>query len=112
MLTSTRHVRSSEMVHHIRLLITAASSPKKPTTTLTLEQRNLFSVAYKNLVTPQRTAYRTISWILEREQRKKHERAVRLCEVERERVGREVVTSCEEVIEVSPALFWSSLILA
>lgn len=48
--------RNEDMVHHVRALVTMG-------TDLTLEERNLFSVAYKNVVGSRRTAWRAIQGI-------------------------------------------------
>jgi hypothetical protein len=86
----------AEMIRHLRSVITTSSSK----TPLSHDERNLFSVAYKNLVTPRRTSLRVITYIHDREVRKGNGRAVKLCELEQERVREEVIQTCEEVVQV------------
>lgn len=81
------------MVIHTRHLVVSFSD-------LTIEERNLFSIALKNLVTSRRAAWRILSFIEKREKKKGNLKGVEMTRETRKRVEKEVEETCLDATEV------------
>jgi 14-3-3 protein epsilon len=69
---------------------------------LTLEERNLLSIAYKNTIGPRRASWRIISSIEKSEENKKETDNIYLPKLKeyREKIEQEMISICSEVFEV------------
>ncbi|KAI0082480.1 14-3-3-like protein [Panus rudis PR-1116 ss-1] len=84
--------RYQDVVDQIKSLITS-SSPQ-----LTLDERNLLSVAYKNITSTLRSSWRSIDNL---EKRGGHSRRqIELMRIEKDGIKAELVKACEDVVEL------------
>jgi 14-3-3 protein epsilon len=67
---------------------------------LTVEERNLLSVAYKNVIGSRRASWRMISSIEQREESKGNEAHVSMIKGYREKIEAELAKICEDILEV------------
>jgi len=67
---------------------------------LTSEERNLLSVAYKNIIGTRRAAWRVISSIEQKEQTKGNEAHLKLVKEYKHKIEKELTDICNEVMEV------------
>jgi len=67
---------------------------------LTVEERNLFSVAYKNVIGPRRASWRIISSIEHKEESKGHEKHVARIRAYRAVVEKEAGEICNQCLEI------------
>jgi len=67
---------------------------------LTVEERNLLSVAYKNVVGSRRSSWRTISSIEQREENHGNEAQVAKIKAYRKRVEEELTNICQDVLNL------------
>lgn len=68
--------------------------------TLTVDQRNLLSVGYKNIVGVRRTAWRNLTSIESKEQTRGNTKHVELAKAYREKVESEMNTVCDEILNL------------
>jgi 14-3-3 protein epsilon len=87
--------RYEEMRDYMKSVVKATSDRA-----LSLEERNLLSVAYKNVVGARRDSYRILSDIMLKETNKGSNAHVELIKVERERVETELSSICDDVIDL------------
>lgn len=65
---------------------------------LTVEERNLFSVAYKNMVASRRAAWRIVSSIEQKEEGRKNEEHVKLVKEYRSKIEAELEEVCKRIL--------------
>ncbi|RXK36674.1 protein BMH1 [Tremella mesenterica] len=83
----------AEMVENMK---TVASSDQE----LTVEERNLLSVAYKNVIGARRASWRIVSSIEQKEESKGNEAQVAMIKTYREKIEAELAKICEDILEV------------
>jgi 14-3-3 protein epsilon len=66
---------------------------------LTVEERNLLSVAYKNVIGAHRASWRIVSAIKQMEESKGNEAQVSMIEGYREKIESELAKICEDILE-------------
>lgn len=88
--------RYEEMVNFMERLVTSAT----PSTELTVEERNLLSVAYKNVIGSLRAAWRIVSSIEQKEEGRKNEDHVTLVKDYRSKVENELTTVCGGILKI------------
>ncbi|KAF9443600.1 14-3-3 protein [Macrolepiota fuliginosa MF-IS2] len=67
---------------------------------LSVEERNLLSVAYKNIIGARRASWRIVCSIQKKEQEKGNDAQVRLIQRYREKIESEPIVICEDILEV------------
>lgn len=67
---------------------------------LTVEQRNLLSVGYKNAVGLRRNAWRSFSSLEAKEEKKENTKNVNLIKIYREKIEQELNDICGEIIRI------------
>ncbi|KAJ6466734.1 14-3-3 protein [Mycena vitilis] len=85
--------RYEEMVENMKRV---ASSDQE----LTVEERNLLSVAYKNVIGARRASWRIVSSIEQKEESKGNEAQVSMIKGYREKIEQELAKICEDILEV------------
>ncbi|GJJ06993.1 hypothetical protein Clacol_001191 [Clathrus columnatus] len=85
--------RILEMVENMKRV---ASSDQE----LTVEERNLLSVAYKNVIGARRASWRIVSSIEQKEESKGNEQQVSMIKTYREKIETELAKICEDILEV------------
>uniref|UniRef100_M4EIH1 14-3-3 domain-containing protein n=1 Tax=Brassica campestris TaxID=3711 RepID=M4EIH1_BRACM len=88
--------RYEEMVNFMEKLVTGAT----PSSELTVEERNLLSVAYKNVIGSLRAAWRIVSSIEQKEESRKNEEHVALVKDYRSKVETELSSVCEGILKL------------
>ncbi|KAF5749746.1 putative 14-3-3 protein [Tripterygium wilfordii] len=88
--------RYEEMVQFMEKLVTAAT----PNSELTVEERNLLSVAYKNVIGSLRAAWRIVSSIEQKEEGRKNEDHVVLVKEYRSKVETELSAVCAGILKL------------
>jgi len=83
----------AEMVENMK---SVASSDQE----LTVEERNLLSVAYKNVIGARRASWRIVSSIEQKEESKGNEAQVSMIKAYREKIEAELAKICEDILEV------------
>jgi 14-3-3 protein epsilon len=83
----------AEMVENMK---SVASSDQE----LTVEERNLLSVAYKNVIGARRASWRIVSSIEQKEESKGNEAQVTMIKSYREKIEAELAKICEDILEV------------
>ena len=83
----------SEMVENMKRV---ASSDQE----LTVEERNLLSVAYKNVIGARRASWRIVSSIEQKEESKGNEVQVKMIKGYREKIEGELAKICEDILDV------------
>jgi hypothetical protein len=83
----------TEMVENMKRV---ASSDQE----LTVEERNLLSVAYKNVIGARRASWRIVSSIEQKEESKGNEAQVSMIKGYREKIEGELAKICEDILEV------------
>jgi hypothetical protein len=84
---------SSEMVENMKVV---ASSDQE----LSVEERNLLSVAYKNVIGARRASWRIVTSIEQKEESKGNESQVTLIKEYRQKIEAELAKICEDILEV------------
>jgi len=85
--------RYEEMVENMK---TVASADKE----LSVEERNLLSVAYKNVIGARRASWRIVTSIEQKEEGKGNEAQVALIKEYRQKIEAELAKICEDILEV------------
>ncbi|KAK9475530.1 14-3-3 protein [Dipodascopsis tothii] len=85
--------RYEEMVESMKAV---ASSDEE----LSVEERNLLSVAYKNVIGARRASWRIVSSIEQKEESKGNEPQVSLIKEYRQKIEEELAKICEDILEV------------
>jgi len=85
--------RYEEMVENMK---TVASADQE----LTVEERNLLSVAYKNVIGARRASWRIVTSIEQKEESKGNEAQVKLIKEYRQKIEEELQKICEDILEV------------
>ena len=67
---------------------------------LTVEERNLLSVAYKNVIGARRASWRIVSSIEQKEESKGNEVQVKMIKGYREKIEGELAKICEDILDV------------
>ena len=67
---------------------------------LTVEERNLLSVAYKNVIGARRASWRIVSSIEQKEESKGNEAQVQMIKGYREKIEGELAKICEDILDV------------
>ncbi|KAL0728332.1 hypothetical protein Bca4012_024425 [Brassica carinata] len=88
--------RYEEMVQFMESLVTGAT----PSSELTVEERNLLSVAYKNVIGSLRAAWRIVSSIEQKEESRKNEEHVGLVKDYRSKVETELSSVCSGILKL------------
>ncbi|KAH7850376.1 hypothetical protein Vadar_031938 [Vaccinium darrowii] len=88
--------RYEEMVKYMENLVLAST----PSTELTVEERNLLSVAYKNVIGSLRAAWRIVSSIEQKEESRKNEEHVVLVKDYRSKVESELSSICAGILKL------------
>jgi 14-3-3 protein epsilon len=85
--------RYEEMVENMKLVASADQE-------LSVEERNLLSVAYKNVIGARRASWRIVSSIEQKEESKGNEGQVTLIKEYRQKIENELAKICEDILEV------------
>jgi 14-3-3 protein epsilon len=88
--------RNEEMVKFMETLVVSCT----PSTELTVEERNLLSVAYKNVIGSLRAAWRIVSSIEQKEESRKNEEHVVLVKDYRSKVESELTAICAGILKL------------
>ncbi|XP_047325502.1 14-3-3 protein 10 [Impatiens glandulifera] len=88
--------RYEEMVHYMEKLVAGAT----PAGELTVEERNLLSVAYKNVIGSLRAAWRIVSSIEQKEESRKNDEHVVLVKDYRSKVEDELTQVCAGILKL------------
>lgn len=88
--------RYEEMVQYMEQLVTGST----PVSELTVEERNLLSVAYKNVIGSLRAAWRIVSSIEQKEEGRKNEEHVVLVKEYRSKVESELSGVCAGILRL------------
>ncbi|KAL1958413.1 hypothetical protein VTO42DRAFT_4514 [Malbranchea cinnamomea] len=85
--------RYEEMVENMKIV---ASSDKE----LSVEERNLLSVAYKNVIGARRASWRIVTSIEQKEESKGNDAQVALIKEYRQKIESELAKICDDILEV------------
>ncbi|KAH8150052.1 uncharacterized protein LAJ45_05738 [Morchella importuna] len=85
--------RYEEMVENMKNVASADQE-------LTVEERNLLSVAYKNVIGARRASWRIVTSIEQKEESKGNESQVTLIKEYRQKIEAELAKICEDILEV------------
>ena len=85
--------RSVEMVENMKAVASADQE-------LSVEERNLLSVAYKNVIGARRASWRIVTSIEQKEESKGNEQQVTLIKEYRQKIEAELGKICEDILEV------------
>lgn len=93
-----RHLcrRADALLEMVENMKSVASSDQE----LTVEERNLLSVAYKNVIGARRASWRIVSSIEQKEESKGNEAQVAMIKAYREKIEAELAKICEDILEV------------
>jgi 14-3-3 protein epsilon len=86
-------IHSAEMVDHMKSVASADQE-------LSVEERNLLSVAYKNVIGARRASWRIVTSIEQKEETKGNEPHVTLIKEYRTKIEQELAKICEDILEV------------
>jgi len=81
-------------------MVNAMKTVAKLEVELTVEERNLLSVAYKNVIGARRASWRIISSIEQKEENKGNEKNVQMTREYKNKVEQELVNICNDVLNV------------
>mmetsp|Transcript_14870 Transcript_14870/g.27497 ORF Transcript_14870/g.27497 Transcript_14870/m.27497 type:complete len:254 (-) Transcript_14870:48-809(-) len=81
-------------------MVSLMKSVVKQSPELTVDQRNLLSVGYKNVVGTRRTAWRTLSALESKEEKKGNTKNAELARLYREKVETEMNNVCAEILSL------------
>jgi len=85
--------RYEEMVENMKVVASADQE-------LSVEERNLLSVAYKNVIGARRASWRIVSSIEQKEESKGNDSQVGLIKEYREKIENELAKICEDILDV------------
>jgi len=85
--------RYEEMVENMKVVASADQE-------LSVEERNLLSVAYKNVIGARRASWRIVTSIEQKEESKGNEAQVKLIKEYRQTIEKELGKICEDILEV------------
>jgi 14-3-3 protein epsilon len=85
--------RYEEMVENMKTVASAGQE-------LTVEERNLLSVAYKNVIGARRASWRIVTSIEQKEESKGNDNQVSLIKDYRQKIEAELAKICEDILEV------------
>jgi len=85
--------RYEEMVENMKVVASADQE-------LNVEERNLLSVAYKNVIGARRASWRIVTSIEQKEESKGNEAQVKLIKEYRQKIEAELAKICEDILEV------------
>ncbi|RMD41539.1 hypothetical protein DV735_g3558, partial [Chaetothyriales sp. CBS 134920] len=85
--------RYEEMVENMKVVASADQE-------LSVEERNLLSVAYKNVIGARRASWRIVTSIEQKEESKGNEAQVQLIKEYRQKIEKELGTICEDILDV------------
>jgi len=85
--------RYEDMVSHMKKVAAGDSE-------LTLDERNLLSVAYKNVIGSRRASWRIVSSVRDKEESKGNDKHVQMISAYREKIEKELSEICSDVIEI------------
>jgi 14-3-3 protein epsilon len=77
-----------------------ASQTDENTTELSVEERNLLSVAYKNVIGARRASWRIISSIEQKEESKGNQTHVAISREYRKQIEREMSSICKDILGI------------
>lgn len=83
----------TEMVENMKVVASADQE-------LTVEERNLLSVAYKNVIGARRASWRIVTSIEQKEESKGNDTQVTLIKEYRQKIEAELAKICEDILEV------------
>lgn len=81
-------------------MVTSMKEVAKMDVELTVEERNLLSVAYKNVIGARRASWRIISSIEQKEENKGNDKHVEMTKEYKSKVEGELVTICNDILSV------------
>ena len=84
---------STEMVENMKAVASADQE-------LTVEERNLLSVAYKNVIGARRASWRIVTSIEQKEESKGNDGQVKLIKDYRTKIEAELANICKDILEV------------
>jgi 14-3-3 protein epsilon len=79
-------------------MVEAMKKVAKMDTELSVEDRNLLSVAYKNVIGARRASWRIISSIEQKEENKGNEKHVQMTREYRKKVETELINICNDIL--------------
>lgn len=85
--------RYEEMVENMKAVATSGEE-------LSVEERNLLSVAYKNVIGARRASWRIVSSIEQKEESKNNTAQVALIKEYREKLEKELALICEDILQI------------
>jgi 14-3-3 protein epsilon len=85
--------RYEDMVSHMKVVASGD-------TELSIDERNLLSVAYKNVIGARRASWRIVSSVRDKEESKGNEKHVSMIQSYREKVEKELADICADVINI------------
>lgn len=85
--------RYEEMVENMKAVATSGEE-------LSVEERNLLSVAYKNVIGARRASWRIVSSIEQKEESKNNTAHVSLIKEYREKLEKELAAICEDILQI------------
>lgn len=85
--------RTTEMVENMKIVASADQE-------LSVEERNLLSVAYKNVIGARRASWRIVTSIEQKEESKGNEAQVQLIKEYRQSIELELAKICEDILDV------------
>ncbi|GFY85839.1 general regulatory factor 10 [Actinidia rufa] len=92
--------RLAEQAERYDEMVEATKKVAKMDVELTVEERNLISVGYKNVIGARRASWRILSSIEQREEGKGHEQNVKRIKDYRQRVEDELTKICKDILSV------------
>jgi len=92
-LNSIANLADTEMVENMKNVASANQE-------LSVEERNLLSVAYKNVIGARRASWRIVTSIEQKEESKGNESQVGLIKEYRQKIEAELAKICEDILEV------------
>ncbi|CAN4092465.1 unnamed protein product [Withania somnifera] len=92
--------RLAEQAERYDEMVEAMKAIAKMDVELTVEERNLVSVGYKNVIGARRASWRILSSIEQKEESKGHEQNVKRIKSYRQRVEEELTKICSDILSV------------